>query len=523
MQRPTPENRSQTANGVTAYWGAVVLSSPALNIEDIGVNLKRWLIATLVVTICGCGGGRDVQEPPEQPPEVPPFEVSAEAESMVGVNRVITLKAEAHSDATFEWRQTQGAAVLWPEGDVGASVTVIAPAEASELEFELTAQSGERSARAQVMVSVRGCDAQPGEVFGDCLSSEFGPILAFASSPTTAGLYFNGDAPRHVQWHFVDTGDAEHGQVIEIRWNANDPNHEVDANGWFGVAMRDESQLGPKDLSRYAQGTLQFDMRLIHHEMPNSPSPFDLKLECEYPCVSDYFAIAGVESRYEWQTYRFSVAQMIETGLDIQKVNHALVIHPRWAAQEQSVSVQIDNIRFLTDYQPPEREDGCTGSGTVSYHLARAANPNADQQEAYNLIVEAMDVAVAKYNCYTDLGRALYIEYNPGVATADGNPNGTIRFGSRASMHHVTAMHEISHVFGVGASNYRPLVVEGTYTGAKATAKLRELTGDPDAQLRSDGTHLWPYGLNYISEGGSEEDLRNHCLIVEAVVADLRG
>jgi hypothetical protein len=107
------------------------------------------------------------------------------------------------------------------------------------------------------------------------------------------------------------------------------------------------------------------------------------------------------------------------------------------------------------------------------------------------------------------------------VQTADGNTNGAIRFGSRASMHHVTAMHEIAHTFGVGFAKFKSLIQNGVFTGRLTTAKAREISGDAGVQIKSDGTHFWPYGLNYVSEGRTQQDLTDHCLIVQAIVEDL--
>jgi hypothetical protein len=162
----------------------------------------------------------------------------------------------------------------------------------------------------------------------------------------------------------------------------------------------------------------------------------------------------------------------------------------------------------------------CPGSGTFTYTLEQAAQPTPDEQNAYDLITEAMDTAVDYYNCYTDLSRELWITYNPSVATADGNTNGSIRFGSTASMNYITAMHEIAHVVGVGAWQFQDLVVDGIFTGANATAALREITGIPDDVLHADSMHFWPYGLNYTSEVSSEEDVIAHCLIVQAMQSD---
>ena len=167
-------------------------------------------------------------------------------------------------------------------------------------------------------------------------------------------------------------------------------------------------------------------------------------------------------------------------------------------------------------------ESDCPFEGHISYQLARAASPTEDQSNAYGLITDAMDEAVAYYNCYAQITKALNISYEPSVATADGNINGSIRFGSTESMNYITAMHEISHTVGVGtASNWSSMVSEGIFTGAHATAELRAITGIANDQLHADTQHFWPYGLNYTSEVSSTADLINHCFMVTAIRGDL--
>jgi hypothetical protein len=164
----------------------------------------------------------------------------------------------------------------------------------------------------------------------------------------------------------------------------------------------------------------------------------------------------------------------------------------------------------------------CPASGKITYSLTKADNPTADQASAYAKIDEAMSKAVEFYNCYTDITKAITAQYVPSVATADGNPNGSIRFGKESYMTFVTAMHEISHVVGVGADNrYDQLIQSGVYTGPIATARLRELTADPEAEIHGDAQHFWPYGLNYDSEWHSEQDGIFHCYLVTAIREDM--
>lgn len=160
--------------------------------------------------------------------------------------------------------------------------------------------------------------------------------------------------------------------------------------------------------------------------------------------------------------------------------------------------------------------------GTITYTLNKVSNPSTDQADAYSKITKAMDSALSFYNDYTTLSRNLNIVYEPSVATADGNSNGTIRFGSnRSYMVTATALHEMGHVFGVGTtSNYKNLIVNGVFTGKNATDTLKALTNDNTAVLKGDATHFWPYGLNYASEAKSINDYIFHARIVNAMQSD---
>lgn len=168
------------------------------------------------------------------------------------------------------------------------------------------------------------------------------------------------------------------------------------------------------------------------------------------------------------------------------------------------------------------RDAACPHTGHVTYTLERASAPTAAQQDAYAKIDQAMKRAVDIYNCQTDITKALRIQYNPSVQTADGNASGNIRFGNPSTFEHTRAMHEIAHTVGVGtASRWGSLIRDGVFVGEKATAQLRKLTGKADDAVHADSQHFWPYGLNYASEVKSDADLVGHCLMVVALRADL--
>jgi hypothetical protein len=155
----------------------------------------------------------------------------------------------------------------------------------------------------------------------------------------------------------------------------------------------------------------------------------------------------------------------------------------------------------------------------VNWQLQRAANPTSDQIDAYNRIDAAMRLAVERYNRLAwRTNKYVTVQYVPSVATADGNFNGNIRFGSnRSYMTQRTALHEIAHTLGIGqtqAFNTRC----SANNWPQATALLRSWDGS-SAKINCGGGHIWPYGLNYETEM-SETNANRHCLLVDMMLAD---
>jgi hypothetical protein len=160
-------------------------------------------------------------------------------------------------------------------------------------------------------------------------------------------------------------------------------------------------------------------------------------------------------------------------------------------------------------------------TGYVSYSITQKSNPSVDELDAYKRIKIVMDSATYLYNRYTTFTKALTIEYNANVQTADGNSNGTIRFGSgRQYMKVQTAMHEMAHTMGVGTTTQwkTKLIVNGLYTGPNAISVLKALASGQI--LQGDAQHFWPGGLNYANDSDTEADLIFHCKIVNSMKAD---
>jgi hypothetical protein len=133
-------------------------------------------------------------------------------------------------------------------------------------------------------------------------------------------------------------------------------------------------------------------------------------------------------------------------------------------------------------------------------------------------IIYAMDGAVAEYNRYGTFNKVVTANYNSGVPTAQASYSGWIDFGG--SRNYRVALHEISHTLGVGtAPNYGGFIQNGLWTGANAIAQVRQFDG-PSANVNTDGTHFWPYGLNFDNEGGTE-NFRRHVLMIAALRRDM--
>jgi hypothetical protein len=159
----------------------------------------------------------------------------------------------------------------------------------------------------------------------------------------------------------------------------------------------------------------------------------------------------------------------------------------------------------------------------ITYTLNQAKDPTDEEKAAYKRITESMDRAVKLYNeNTTNLKKHITVSYSPDTPTADGNSNGSIRIGKNANNTRV-CLHEIAHTLGIGTSpQWSGLVAGNAFTGERAAAMLRKITGDKNAVLHADRQHFWPYGLNYDGEVKSDADFAIHCRMVEAICEDLR-
>lgn len=133
-------------------------------------------------------------------------------------------------------------------------------------------------------------------------------------------------------------------------------------------------------------------------------------------------------------------------------------------------------------------------------------------------LTNSMNYCVDQYNSYAYLHGNIRADYSSGVPTAQASYGGPITFGG--SRNGRVAMHEMGHVFGVGThGNWGANLSGGVWTGPKGARLIQQIDG-PGAVINSDGTHFWPYGLNYDNEGGARNEIC-HVRMMEAFAQDM--
>ena len=133
-------------------------------------------------------------------------------------------------------------------------------------------------------------------------------------------------------------------------------------------------------------------------------------------------------------------------------------------------------------------------------------------------IISSMEGCMNYFNKYGRFSGNIEVRYDSNVPTANASQGGPITFGGSISSR--TAMHEMCHVQGTGTAwqwDYNRS--GGQWTGQAVNRLVRQFNSSTSA-MGCDGTHFWPYGLNYPNEDG--EDVRRiQPMIVEAFRKDM--
>jgi endoglucanase Acf2 len=155
-----------------------------------------------------------------------------------------------------------------------------------------------------------------------------------------------GATCQNIGWELVVDGDR--GQVLQVTHNG--------AGNLAGLFFQSS---GSVDLSDYATGAIEFDIKVI-----GGDSAFTMKIDCGHPCSSGEQTL-GSKGATGWETVSIPLSSL--TTLDLTKVNSPLVI---WATQHTNTVFQLDNVRFTGIADGATAPTGSTGaSGPTDYEV----------------------------------------------------------------------------------------------------------------------------------------------------------
>jgi hypothetical protein len=251
-----------------------------------------------------------------------------------------------------------------------------------------------------------GCSAEPGDVFIDEICFPWSDMSAYEQNyADSTDNYENtvGDAGKAVRFGLVQSDDPDRGKVIDIKY--------LDAPEYYGAAqiLAPKSQNNGFDMSEYAHGKVVFDLKVISRSKQNSALEFTL--ECTWPCASTPKFIK-TDVLNEWKTYEFSVAELIERGLDIEHLSLGFMLLPTWAKQD-GAHFQLDNIRWVKGDAPVAQE-------TVCY-----SNFFSDQwvhnMQGVGVSIEGVDISVpGTQQMYLTTGVKPWVTANPDWSVMNG-------------------------------------------------------------------------------------------------------
>ncbi len=244
--------------------------------------------------------------------------------------------------------KTQNCSAQYP----GSPAKITVKYKVVEKKSSSSSSSNSSSSSSSSSAPVLACTNSPGDVFFDEVCSPWRDVSSYEQNYadyTNAYETTDGNNAGAARFNIIQSGDAGHNQVLDIQYH--------DAPEFFGaVRIRvPESESNALDMSEYANGKIVFDLKVISNSYANSPLEFNL--DCSWPCTSTP-ALIRTDVLNEWKTYEFSVAELIERGLDIQRVSMGFMLLPTWG-QQGGAHYQVDNVRWVAGDAPVNPETIC--------------------------------------------------------------------------------------------------------------------------------------------------------------------
>lgn len=180
-----------------------------------------------------------------------------------------------------------------------------------------------------------GCLEEAGVIFIDCESNEWNGFTAWEMRADGGMPSYTEPMPGYhlIDWSFPDV--ASRGKVVDVQYD-----QFVDARAMLRVHATGKA----RDLSHYAGGTVEFDVRVL--DWGSTVSGLEFKLECIWPCESASFPLS-IPNLNQWYHFSFDVNQLQATGFDLTKADMGFQIFPAWEGGSMNgIHFQLDNIRW---------------------------------------------------------------------------------------------------------------------------------------------------------------------------------
>ena len=232
-----------------------------------------------------------------------------------------------------------------------------------------------------------------------------------ASEPAYENCITNGTTDKCpiIDWQVVS--DAEQGDVLQVSYT----NDSVDVEIFHAGLV-----IGPSaavDLSDYAQGKLQFELKIVNSGSANLSGGFLLKVETTPALNSGELPVTGIDvTSNAWQSVSFPVSSLTASGaINLSSITVPLVFFPEKNTGAGLV-YQIDNVRFtgIADgATPPTEPTGGSGTGSGDN-----GNPSNYSLKTYGAGSVAEAIYTASHRCKDDYG---YWVENAGVISTQSD------------------------------------------------------------------------------------------------------
>ena len=221
----------------------------------------------------------------------------------------------------------------------------------SSFAFAATAPT---SSAAASSTSSKACADLPGRVFKNCVDGSFPGLHALE---VTKDLFYffditDGTAGNVVNWSIIASHEPGHNKIIDVKFKTG-----TNFYGLFNVMPTS----GTEDLSAYANGALEFDVRIF--DLGTYNAPLMVKLECIYPCQSAEYPLPVTLNK--WLSISLPIADMVRDGLDLTKVNIPFQIATDWSVQN-GAHFQVDNIRWVKKAPKSSSSSVSSNGGALS-------------------------------------------------------------------------------------------------------------------------------------------------------------